>query len=87
MMNLNSVTERLNSLGFRKGTVTKSYTGYDIIDFSKSNKCMDMYSVFVNSDGLVEYVEFTKIKWSAKEKRNMPEVTKLYSLSQFPVAR
>ena len=83
-MNLQSVTDRLNALGFRKSTVTKSYTGYDIIDFSKANKCMDMYSVYVNSDGLVEYVEFTKIKWNDKEKRNMPNVTKLYSLSQFP---
>lgn len=86
-MNLNSVTERLNSLGFRKSTVTKSYTGYTILDFYKSNKCMDMYSAYVNDDGAVEYVEFTKIKWNDKEKRNMPVVTKLYSLSQFPMAR
>lgn len=86
-MSLSSVTERLNALGFRKSTVTKSYTGYDIIDFYKNNKCLDMYSVFVNGDGLVEYVEMTKIKWNEKEKRNIPETTKLYSMGQLPLAR
>lgn len=86
-MNLESVIERLNALGYRKST-GKCYTdeGLEIIDFQKKRKGLEMYSAFLDETGSVRYLEYTKLKWHEESKNYRPEVTKIYSLSQLPKA-
>lgn len=82
MMNLESVTERINRLGYRKSTGI-SYTdeGLRIIDYHKKGKGIDMYTAYVNAYGSVEYVEKTKFKWDNSGRR-YPVVSKYHKLTE-----
>ena len=83
MMNLNSATERLNSLGYHKSTAAPFVDGnMTIIDFQKGRKGLGMVSLYVNQYGSVEYAEKTAIKWDSRQKRNVPDVSRVYNLDQ-----
>lgn len=80
MMSFDSICERLNAAGYRKGTAYRNdESGLNIIDFSH-RKRDTIFSLFVNSLGSVEYVEQTKLKWDYASKRYAPVVTKINNL-------
>lgn len=83
MMNLNSVIERLNRLGYRKST-GRSFTdeGLPIIDFRKGNKGMTMYSAYLNEYDSVEYVEKTRLRWNEAQRKYVPVTEKIHRLEQ-----
>lgn len=80
-MNYESVMNLLQGKGFKRGTTSRSSDeGLEIIDYNPRGKRMDMYSVYVNVHGSVEFVEYTKIKWDTASHRNIPVVVKYSNL-------
>lgn len=81
-MNLKNVCDILSEKGFRKATSNRySDDGLQIIDYNPRGKRMDMFTVYVNEYGSVEYVEYTKCKWNETTRRYTPVVTKINSLA------
>lgn len=76
-MNLQNVCDLLSQKGFRKGVSARpTDEGLKVIDYNPRGKRTDMFSVYVNSLGSVEYVEYTKLKWDNQTRRYVPVVTK-----------
>ena len=67
-MNLEQITEKISNNGYRRSTAPRKL--YDeegnyqqVYDFEHRRK-MDIFSVYVNEFGSVEYIEFTKVGYN-----------------------
>ena len=75
-MYITDITPKLSAAGFcREARVrTDEKTGYQIIDWTH-RKTLTMYSLFLSSPSVVEYIERTYIKYDNEKKCRVPVVT------------
>ena len=84
-MNFEQVNEKISSNGYRRHTgVRLAYdevTGAEtkIYDYEHKRK-LDMFSVYVNEQGAVESVEFTKVGFNLATKQYSQAVTTITNI-------
>ena len=87
MMNFEQVSEKISANGYRRRTsASEMYNEEDgstlkIYDF-EHRKRQDIFSVYVNEYGSVEYIEFTKVDFNRETREYSQQVIRIDNIKE-----
>ena len=81
MLNFKQISDKISDKGFRRCTTARTY--YDeegnpikVYDFEHRRK-LDMFSIYLDGNDLVQYVEYTKVTFDQGTRRYSQQVRKI----------
>lgn len=78
MLNFEQLNDKISSKGYRRTTTARTFydengNGLKVYDYEHRKK-LDMFSVYLNEYGSVEYAEFTKVDFNQETRKFSQQV-------------